>query len=127
MPTFLSDEWFSRVLELKNELSPIDVPAPYQGLTINLHIAQADGSTKAATVSEGAFTPGALDGATVDVSLPIDLGKKIFVEGDTHAGTAAFMNGQMKIEGDIARLVAVQGAKPGDLQRLIDGIRSVTD
>jgi len=127
VPRFLSDEWFGRVRDLRNELSPIDVPAPYQGLTINLHVAQADGSTQAVSVTEGAFAPGAVAGAPVDVSLPADVAKKVFIDGDAAAGTAAFLSGQMRVEGDVAKLAALQTAQPGDLQRLFDGIRSVTD
>ena len=127
MPRFLSDEWFGRVRELKNELSPLEVPAAYQGLTINLQIAQADGSTKAVSVTEGAFAPGAVDGAPVTVSLPVDLAKKVFVDLDSQAGSQAFQSGQMRIEGDLGRIAALQASQPGDLQRLFDGIKSVTD
>jgi len=128
VPTFLSDEWFGRVRELKDQVGPFDVPAPYQGLTINLQIAKPDGSTQAVSLANGSFAPGATDGAPVTVSLPADVAKKVFVEGDAQAGAQAFVSGQMRIEGDVARLAALQHAQPNDkLRELLDGIKLATD
>ena len=46
------------------------------------------------------------------VALDYDVAKAILVEGNPQAGIQAFMSGKIKVEGDIAKLMALQTATP---------------
>jgi hypothetical protein len=54
---------------------------------------------------------------------------KTFVEGDQQAGMQAFMSGQIKVEGDMAVMMQMQGAGPPspEGQALRDRIKAITE
>jgi len=55
------------------------------------------------------------------------LAKRIFIEGDQSAGMQGFMSGQIKIEGDMSKLMALQSAQPTDEQKqLMKQIQDIT-
>jgi putative sterol carrier protein len=49
---------------------------------------------------------GHLDEPDVTVTLEYDTARAIFVDGTAQAGMQAFMQGRIKVEGDLAKLVA---------------------
>ncbi len=56
---------------------------------------------------------GHIDPVDLKVSLDYDVAKAILVEGNPQAGIQAFMSGKIKVEGDIAKLMALQSLSPG--------------
>mgnify|MGYP000170674213 FL=1 len=59
--------------------------------------------------------------------LPADLAKRIFIEGDQSAGMQGFMSGQIRIEGDMSKLMALQTAQPTASQvELMKKIAAIT-
>ena len=42
--------------------------------------------------------------------MPFDVAKSMFIDGNQQAGMQAFMSGQIKVEGDMSRLMAMQAA-----------------
>jgi len=128
MAKFLSDEWFAKVKELTDEAGTIEVPGPLKDLTINLNVTLADGSSKSVHLAGGQFGEGTKEGAPVTVSLPADVAKKIFIDMDQQAGMQAFMGGQMRVEGDITKLMALATISPnGNLTDLFEDIKDITD
>ncbi len=71
--------------------------------------------------------PGHHADAPTTMILPADLAKRIFIEGDQSAGMQGFMSGQIRIEGDMSKLMALQTAQPSaDQVALMKQIQEVT-
>jgi putative sterol carrier protein len=50
-----------------------------------------------------------IDPVDLTVTLDYDIAKAILIEGNPQAGMQAFMSGKIKVEGDMAKLLALQG------------------
>lgn len=115
---FLSDEWFTKVEELVAAAGDLKVPQAMKVVEINVTVT---GSPPAGEVrlamKEGLFTRGHRADFATTLTLSADLARKIFVEGDTAAGVQAFLSGAIQVEGDLARLVAMQTVEPSDPQK----------
>jgi len=128
MAKFLSDEWFSKVKELTEDAGELNIPGPLKDLTINLNVTLADNSIKNVHLAGGQFTQGTKAGAPVTVSLPADIAKKIFIDMDQQAGMQAFMSGQMRVEGDVTKLMVLQTVQPSpDLRDLLEDVKDITE
>ena len=70
-------------------------------------------------LSGGQFGLGLAEGAPTKLSVPYDVAKAIFIEGNPQAAMQAFMSGQIKIEGDMTKIMAMQsaGASPSPEQQ----------
>ncbi|MBA3980672.1 MAG: SCP-2 sterol transfer family protein [Alcanivorax sp.] len=122
---FLSDEWFAKVDELRAEAGDIEAPAALADLVINITIS-GDSEQQMALVG-GMIEKGHKDGAPTTMILPADLAKRIFIEGDQSAGMQGFMSGQIRIEGDMSKLMALQTAQPTASQvELMKKIAAIT-
>jgi hypothetical protein len=60
-------------------------------------------------VADGAFGPGLRDGCPTKLTLPYAIAKDMFINGNQQAAMQAFMSGQIKVEGDMSKLMAMQG------------------
>jgi putative sterol carrier protein len=128
MAKFLSDEWFKKVKELTEDAGDIEIPAALKDLTFNLSVTQPDGSEKKVHMQGGQFGDGHKGDAPVTVSVPAEIAQKIFLEGDQQAGMQAFMSGQMRVEGDVTKLMVLQSVQPtDDLRDLMTDIKDITD
>ncbi len=128
MAKFLSDEWFAKVQQITEDMGEIEIPGALKDLTLNLTVALSDGSETKVNMSGGQFGQGHKDGAPVTVLLPADIAKKIFVDADQQAGMQAFMSGQMRVEGDVTKLMVLQTVQPSDdLKDLMADIREITE
>lgn len=127
MAKFLSDEWFAKVKELQEDAGPIEVPPQLKGLTINLNVTTESG-TKNVHLTGGQFAQGSAPDAPVTVTLPADVAKKIFVDMDPQAGMQAFMGGQMRVDGDVTKLMVLQSVQPSEeLRGLLEDIQEITE
>ena len=123
---FLSDEWFAKVQELRAQAGDIEAPAALADLVINITVNTGDGEKQMALVG-GMIEQGHRDGAPTTLILPADLAKRIFIEGDQSAGMQGFMSGQIRIEGDMSKLMALQTAQPTAAQKdLMKQINAIT-
>jgi putative sterol carrier protein len=128
MAKFLSDEWFAKVKELTEDAGELNIPGPLKDLTINLNVTLADGSTKSVHLSGGQFAQGSAASAPVTVAVPADVAKKIFVDLDQQAGMQAFMSGQMRVEGDVTKLMVLQTVQPSaELRDLLEDVKDITE
>lgn len=123
---FLSDEWFAKVKEIRDSAGDVEVPAALADLVINISISTDNGEKQMALVG-GMIDQGHHDDAPTTLALPADLAKRLFVEGDQSAGMQGFMSGQIKVEGDMSKLMALQSAQPSEGQKqLMKQIQDVT-
>ena len=127
MAKFLSDEWFAKVKEITDDAGELEVPGPLKDLTFNLTVTMEDGSEKKVHMNAGQFGQGHKD-APVTILLPGDVARKIFIEQDQQAGMQAFMSGQMRVEGDVTKLMMLQSVPlSDDLKDLMTDIKDITE
>ncbi len=126
---FLSPEWIDAartiyddaggaggIPDIKMNMVIIDVP--FGDGPIDAHMDSSSGSMQ--------MDVGHMDEAEVTIRVPYEIAKAIFVEGNAQAGMQAFMAGHIKVEGDLAKLMAMQSAAPDaaalDVQRQVQAI-----
>ena len=109
---FLSDEWFAKVEELRAAAGEIETPAALSDLVINLTVTGGPSGDKHLSLVGGMLEADHHDESETTMFLPADLAKRIFVEGDLSAGMQGFMTGQIRIEGDMSKVMALQTAQP---------------
>lgn len=123
---FLSPEWFTKVDELIASAGDLQIPEAMKAVEVNVTVTSAAGETPL-FMKDGLFTQGHKAGAPTSLTLSAELARKIFVEADMAAGVQAFLTGEMKVEGDLAKLVAMQTVEPSEPQkRLTKQIAAIT-
>ncbi len=127
MAAFLSEEWFAKVAELTAAAGNLNVPPALASLALNLTVTGLPQGNVDIALNGGNFQQGHV-AAPTKLTLPADLLRKIFLEGDQAAGMQGFMSGQIKLEGDMSKLMAMQTARPSEEQKaLFKQILAVTD
>jgi hypothetical protein len=128
MAAFLSDPWFDEVAKLMASAGDLNLPAPMRNVKVNVTIKRAAGGDVPAFVEDGVVARGHRDGADATITLDEALARKLFVEADAAAGVQAFLEGQLVVEGDLAKVVAMQTAEPSAEQKaLAKRIAQITD
>lgn len=129
---FLSDEWFARVDQLVAEHGA-DAPGGTD-ILMNLTITDTPFGTErqmhmGAKKGQGLWGIGHADGADLQLTTDYATAKDVFVAGDPTAGMQAFMSGRVKVQGDMAKLMAAQagGAGPGGATALQAAIQGITE
>ncbi len=113
---FLSDEWLTAVSAIV-EARDVEIP-PHAELSMNLTV------TETPFGQDRELHIGAADGkpdwgtghvAEADLSLTTDYttAREIFMSGNPQAGMQAFMEGKVKLQGDLTKLMAAQVAGTG--------------
>jgi hypothetical protein len=108
---FLSDNWFTEATRIFNEIKP-PVPAMIQDLVINLRVKGGPAGDVEARMAGGQLLKGFGAGAPTTLTIPYDVARKMMVENDQNAAMQAFMGGQIQIEGDMSKIMAMQAAGP---------------
>jgi hypothetical protein len=107
----LSEEWIAEARRIREENAGggIAVPAavrmnqnitdvPFGGGKVDAHLDTNSG--------ELIMELGHVENPDVTVTLDYDTARAIFVDGTAQAGMQAFMQGKIKVEGDLAKLIA---------------------
>ena len=105
---FLSDDWVDAVEGLRDEQP--EAPAALKDLVISIVVAGGPDGDREIHMAGGQFERGLADGAPTKLTVPFDVAKAMFIDGNQQAGMQAFMSGQIKVEGDMSRLMAMQAA-----------------
>ena len=120
--TFLSDDWLTEVQKLVDEAGGgSGFP---DSITLNMVVTGGPEGDRELHVAGGKFQSGLVEAPT-KLTVPFDVAKKMFVDGDQSAAMQAFMSGQIKVEGDMSKLMAMQGQGGGanpDLQKKMQEI-----
>jgi putative sterol carrier protein len=130
---FLSDDWLKAAEEIRaNQPPPSGAPA--QPVRMNLVINEVpfgDGHLDAhLDTSSGAvdLATGHLSEPDLTVTVDYATAKAILVDGNAAAGMQAFMAGKVRVDGDMAKLLALQGAPPDSAAaELAAQIRAITE
>ena len=141
MPTypFLSDDWIVEARKIRAEMAghePVTPPAaatvrmnqvitdvPFGGGKLDAHLDTSSGTLEMET--------GHLENPDVTVTLDYDTAKAIFVDGTLDAGMKAFMEGKVRVQGDMAKLIAalqqLAPPDPGAVNQAQARIREITE
>lgn len=127
MPQFLSDAWFDEIDKLRPEMPP--PAAAMADLKLNVTVAGGPEGDKEVHLQAGAFGKGHVDGAPTKLTVPFDTAKQMFVQGNQQAAMQAFMSGQIKVEGDMTKLMSMQaaGAPSAEQQAFQERLKAITD
>ena len=128
MAAFLSDEWFAKVAELEAAAGNLNVPAALASLALNLTVTGAASGNVDLCLNGGKFEKGLNAASPTKLTLPVALARRIFLENDQSAGMQGFMSGQIRVEGDMSKMMAMQSARPSEEQKaLIKQILAITE
>jgi hypothetical protein len=123
---FLSDEWFARVDELIAAAGDLQIPEAMKAVEVNVTVTAPAGDTQL-FMKDGLFSRGHQASVGTTLTLSATLARRIFVDGDVGAGVQAFLTGEIQVDGDLAKLVAMQTVDPSEPQkRLTREIAAIT-
>jgi hypothetical protein len=105
---FLSDAWLDEAQKLGAEAPAPTGPAA--DLVLNLVVPDTPDGERQLNMKGGKFEKGLVDEAPTKVTIPFDVAKAMFIDGNPQAAMQAFMAGQIKVEGDMTKLMAMQSA-----------------
>ena len=129
----LSDEWMLAAREIRSRYQDETMKVPV-GVRMNQVITGVpfgDGTVKAYTdTSSGVLDIdlGHLEGADVTVTTDYVTARNIFVEQDSNFTMQAFMSGKIKVEGDMMKMMALQGSMPQNekAKMIAEEIKAIT-
>lgn len=111
---FLSDEWITEARQIHEEYRGRTAPVPH-AIRMNLVVTSVPfgRGTLDAHVDTGSgeldIDLGHLPEVDLTLTLAYDTAKDILVEQDAQAAMSAFMGGRIKLDGDMAKLLILQG------------------
>jgi hypothetical protein len=130
---FLSDEWIENARSIREEFKGKAAPVPHV-VRMNLVITElpfGDGVLDAhmdTTSGEMELDKGHLEASDLKVTVDYMTAKAILVDGNPAAGMQAFMAGKVRVEGDMAKLMALQSAPVDDSAvELATRLREITE
>jgi putative sterol carrier protein len=129
---FLSGEWVDEARRIRAEyegragtvphqmrMNLVITEVPFGDGAIDAHMDTTDGSLRLET--------GHIDPVDLKVTLDYDTAKAILVDGNPQVGMQAFMAGKVKVEGDMAKLMMMQGVPQDDTaQEVATRLREIT-
>jgi hypothetical protein len=130
---FLSPEWVEEAKKIRDQyaeqgVSAGSLPASMKANLVITEVPFGDGTVNAHfDTSQGGMEIdlGHIDDAEVKITVDYQTAKAVFLENNPQAGMQAFMAGKVRIEGDMAKLMALQTATPDPqaneiLQKLLE-------
>jgi hypothetical protein len=129
---FLSDEWFAvvdQLVEVHGAEAPVDI-----AITMNVSVTETpfgDERHLHMGTRDGRVHWGIGHASDADLTLTTDYetAREVFVTGDPQAGMQAFMAGKVRVQGDLAKLMAVSasGGGLGANGALAEAIQGITE
>jgi putative sterol carrier protein len=132
---FLSDEWLDEARTIRAEyqgktppishvvrMNLVVTQVPFSDEDILAHLDTSNGELELDT--------GHLEAQDLKVTVDYDTAKAILVEGDPQAGMQAFMQGKVRVEGDMAKLMALTAgpaAADPNAAELAQRLRDITE
>jgi putative sterol carrier protein len=130
---FLSDEWIDEAHAIRAEFldKSTAINHPVRMNLVVTEIPFGDGNLEAhmdTTAGELDIDKGHVDDADLKVTLDYHTAKAILVDRNPQAGMQAFMAGKIRVEGDMAKLMAIQTAPPDEhAEEMAQRLRAITE
>jgi hypothetical protein len=86
------------------KMNQVITEVPFGDGTLDTHIDTTGGEME--------MDEGHIEGAEVKLTVPYSVAKALFVDNNPQVAMQAFMSGQIKVEGDMTKLMAMQGGAP---------------
>ena len=128
---FLSDDWIEAAKAIRDKHAA-EVPKIASSIKMNQVITDAPGGGEIkmfmdTSSGELVIDKGELPDAEVTITLPYDVAKKQMVDQDAAAAMQAFMSGKVKVQGDMMKLMSLQGMGTDEASKKInDEIKEMT-
>ena len=122
--TFLSDEWLGEVKKLADEAGGAGGAMP-AGVQLNMVVTGGPQGDRELHVADGVFGAGLIEAPT-KLTVPYSVAKAMFIEGNQQAAMQAFMSGQIKVEGDMTKLMAMQSHGGSANPELTERLKEIT-
>jgi hypothetical protein len=127
---FLSDDWFAIVDKLVEDIGA-DAPANAE-LVMNLIVTDTPFGTErllhvGARDGRGHWGIGHAADADLTITTDYETARQILLSGDPQAGINAFLEGKVRIQGDLAKLLATQAAAAPGASALAEAIQGITE
>ncbi|HVW31474.1 MAG TPA: SCP-2 sterol transfer family protein [Acidimicrobiia bacterium] len=103
---FLSDEWFNAVETLRDRAPA--APEALAELAVNMVVTGGPDGDRTLHFATGRFDRGLVEGAPTTVTVPYRVARAMLVDLDPEAAFTAFMAGEIRVEGDVTRLLELQ-------------------
>ena len=103
---FLSDAWFDAVESLRDKAPA--APEEVRDIAVNMVVTGGPDGDRLLHFAEGRFDRGLVEGAPTTVTLPHRVARSMLVDLDPEVAITAFMTGEIRVEGDITRLMELQ-------------------
>ena len=127
--TFLSDQWLTEAAKIRDELGVggESATAPAGNIKLNVVVTGGPEGDREVHLANGNFGVGLLSDAPTKMTVPFDVAKQVFIDGNQQAAMQAFMAGQIKVEGDMTKLMAMQsGAPSAGQQQMAERLKGIT-
>lgn len=132
---FLSPEWIEEAKKIRDEYAGKNVtgalPASLKANLVITEVPFGDGTLDAhfdTTKGDMLMDTGHIDDAEVKITVDYQTAKAVFLENNPQAGMQAFMAGKIRIEGDMAKLMALQTATPNpEANEVIQKLLEITE
>lgn len=130
---FLSEEWMSAARAIREKYAD-QVPEVEADLRINQVIQDVpfgDGEVESyldTSSGQVVMELGALDEPDVTITTDYETARALFVDQDPAVAMQAFMNGKVKVQGDMMKLMAMQTALPSNefSEKIAQEIKDIT-
>lgn len=129
---FLSDGWIDQVLVLQAEYRE-KVPAPLVKMKLNQNVTGApfgDGTVQMhidTTSGQAVMGKGHLEAPDTTVTVDYATAKQLIVEGNQQAAMQAFMQGKIKVQGDMSKIMTPPPPKNDAQKELDQKIKDLTE
>ena len=130
---FLSDEWMTEARKIREEFEgqSDQVPPVVRMNQVITDMPLGEGRMEAhLDTSDGKATMelGHLDEPHLTVFSHYSTAKAILVDQDPQAGMQAFMSGQIKVQGDMTKMMALQAQPPDETAKEVaERIKAITE
>ena len=120
---FLSDAWFDAVEALRDKAP--NPPDEVADIAVNMVVTGGPDGDRALHFAEGRFDRGLVDGAPTTVTVPHRVARSMLVDLDPEVAITAFMTGEIRVEGDITRLMDLQQSAGATLSPTLEQLAFV--
>ena len=127
MAQFLSQTWFDTLKQLNDDAGELNLPPTLANLIINITIKQENTPVEL-HLKAGKLSIHHTDNAISTIAIDKETVSKLILENDPDVAIEAFMTGKIRIDGDMAQVMALQSAKPSQEQKaLYKKIKEMTE
>ena len=100
---FLSDAWFDAVETLRDKAPA--APEEIADIAVNMVVTGGPEGDRTLHFTDGRFDRGLVEGAPTTVTVPHRVARSMLVDLDPEVAINAFFTGEIRVEGDITRLI----------------------